>query len=99
MNMRSTFKLSATLICGVVFIFFAVFVWPTRYRYDHINQNPIRIDRFTNEASYLDVNTGEWKSFRPLPVASDKLKVEPYPVGRAERDRPSPTPYPPYQPK
>jgi hypothetical protein len=98
MNMNSTsylpkaiLKLSATLICGVVIICFAIFVWPTRYRYDHINQNPIRIDRFTNEASYIDVNTGDWKSFRPMPVASDKLKFEPY--------RPTPTPYPPYQPK
>jgi hypothetical protein len=92
MNMRSTFKLSATLICGVVLIFFAIFVWPTRYRYEHINQNPIRIDRFTNEASYLDVNTGEWKSFRPLPVASPSVNSSTEGKSRYEPYRPSPTP-------
>jgi hypothetical protein len=105
MNMRSTFKLSATLTCGVVIIFFAVFVWPTRYRYENIiNQNLVRIDRFSSEVFYLDTTDGEWKSFRPLPVAADRkteadadrLRIEPY--------RPSPTPnvekgrYPPYQP-
>jgi hypothetical protein len=105
MNMRSTVKLSATLICGVVLILFAIFVWPTRYRYDHINQNPIRIDRFTNEASYIDVNTGEWKSFRPLPVATDRKTDADANKPRFESYRPSPTPtvgrstYPPYQPK
>ena len=88
MNMRSTFKLSATLTCGVVLIFFAIFVWPTRYRYENIiNQNLVRIDRFTSEVFYLDTTDGEWKSFRPLPVAADKLRPSPTPTG-----------YPPYQP-
>lgn len=47
-------------ILSVFLIFAALFIWPTRYRYDHIHRGtmtlPIRIDRFTGktEALYLD---------------------------------------------
>lgn len=56
-------KLSILLIvlaCGVLF---AVFVWPTWYRYDHINMGgnifPVRIHRFTQEAEVLLL--GGWR--------------------------------------
>lgn len=54
----------------VVLVFLGIFVWPTRYRYDHIKQGsmtlPIRIDRFTGraEALYLE---GGWSDLTPVP--------------------------------
>ena len=36
---------------------FSIWVWPTRYRYDHITSNgetsPVRINRFTGDADML----------------------------------------------
>ena len=41
---------------------FAVFVWPTRYRYDHLttdgNLLPVRIDRFNGNADMLVPDEG-----------------------------------------
>lgn len=40
----------------------AVFVWPTRYRYDHVvtqgETYPVRIDRFTGDADMLTPEDG-----------------------------------------
>jgi hypothetical protein len=56
------------ILACVVLIFLGIFVWPTRYRYDHIKQGsntvPVRIDRFTGktEALYLE---GGWIDITP----------------------------------
>ena len=40
-----------------VVLLFAAFVWPTRWRYDHMTVDgdivPVRMDRFTDEADML----------------------------------------------
>lgn len=53
---------AALLVVGAaVLMLFAVFVWPTKYRYDHMHVTtgdtsavmPVRIDRFTGRAEEL----------------------------------------------
>lgn len=48
---------------------FALYVWPTRYRYDHLNSEgstyPVRIDRITGDADMLVPDQG-W-----VPVEGD----------------------------
>src|SRR4030095_5294457 len=72
MNSPTATRLIASLICVAILTLFAIFVWPTRYRYEHTvftaeahQQVLIRIDRFTGEFSYPDSYSGEWKSLRP----------------------------------
>jgi len=47
----------------------AVYVWPTRYRYDHVltdNEDyPVRIDRLTGDAEMLTPDDG-WVPMGPL---------------------------------
>lgn len=76
--MRSILKLSASLICTGILALFAIFVWPTRFRYEHIqNQVLLRIDRFTDEMSYLDVGDGKWTSIKPTPTPTAKEDYKP----------------------
>jgi hypothetical protein len=78
MNMRSILKLTASLICTGILALFAIFVWPTRFRYEHIqNQVLLRIDRFTDEMSYLDVGDGKWTSIKPTPTPTAKEDYKP----------------------
>jgi hypothetical protein len=50
---------------------FGVFVWPTRYRYDHFKvgyrESPVRIDRITGETDVFDWDG--WKSTVPVAAA------------------------------
>ncbi len=60
-NQHTPSLLSRLLVLVVILAIaglFAVFVWPTRYRYDHYSVSglgsfPIRIDRITGEAEML----------------------------------------------
>lgn len=46
-----------TVVVLLVCLAFAAFVWPTRYRYDHVTLGqdvyPVRIDRFTGRGEML----------------------------------------------
>jgi hypothetical protein len=66
----------------IVFVFLGIFVWPTRYRYDHIKEGsntwPVRIDRFTGKAEALYRDYG-WIKAEPIPPErnmepSDEIK-------------------------
>jgi hypothetical protein len=50
-------SLIPTLLCTVILIGLAVFVWPTRYRYDHMkmreNDLPVRTDRLSGKTEWL----------------------------------------------
>ncbi len=63
--MRTVRLLRALLIRLVVLalaLAFVVFVWPTRFRYDHLstegNTYPVRIDRITGDADMLVPDEG-----------------------------------------
>jgi len=63
------YTISAILVA--VFALFAIYVWPTRYMYDHIGavqgtSLPVRIDRFTGEAEWLMPNEG-WQKIKTAP--------------------------------
>lgn len=51
-----------TALLFALFAAFASFVWPTRWRYDHMTVDgdlvPVRIDRFTGEADMLVQDSG-----------------------------------------
>ena len=51
-------SLIPTLLCAIILIGVAVFVWPTRYRYDHMgivgNNFPIRTDRLSGKTEWAD---------------------------------------------
>jgi|GEM_PF-1484149 hypothetical protein len=51
-------KYKLTLACIIGFVLFCVFVWPTAYRFDHIQVSvgrtfPVRINRFTGSTEIL----------------------------------------------
>ncbi len=51
----------ALVVLGLsVSVVFALFVWPTRWRYDQVFQGrlPIRTDRFTGKVQRFDINRG-----------------------------------------
>ncbi len=69
-------KIAATTICSIVLIIFAVFVWPTRFWYEHTRQQVIRINRFTDEMSYLDSDDGVWTKIKSSSTDADKALDE-----------------------
>ncbi len=74
--------------------FCAVYIWPTRYRYDQISAGQyavyLRVDRFTGEASRLDLRTNTWIAAKTLADQGAELK-------RAFAS-PTPTPENPFEP-
>lgn len=56
---------------------FAAFVWPTRWRYDHMTVDgdivPVRIDRFTGDADMLVPDSG----WLPVEAPPDGAQGEP----------------------
>jgi hypothetical protein len=78
MNKTNIIRLIGSLLCTGILALFAIFVWPTRFRYEHIqNQVLLRIDRFTDEMSYLDVGDGKWTSIKPSPTPTAKEVYKP----------------------
>jgi hypothetical protein len=59
-----TRSLIALAILSIFFL--AVFAWPTRYRYDHWKDVPVRIDRFSGRAEVLDYDG--WRELKPTPT-------------------------------
>lgn len=53
-------KIAAAGIAVILLLAFANFVWPTRYRWDHLDGNPVKIDRITHEAEVLNPGGG-WR--------------------------------------
>jgi hypothetical protein len=55
-------RLLAWLVVLALAYAFVVFVWPTRYRYDHVltddEDYPVRIDRLTGDAEMLTPDDG-----------------------------------------
>lgn len=78
-SFRNRYLWIALVTCGIVA--FALFVWPTRYRFDRLkfgtNDWPLRIDRFTGKTEAL--NGGGWVALG----AKDKL------VAASENDLPA----------
>lgn len=69
--------------CGtIVCIVFALFVWPTLYRYDHMTTGPstvpVKINRITGTGYYFAF--GRWITYEP----EDKI-IDPYKVNHNER--------------
>lgn len=69
-------QLTITAISAVILILFAIFVWPTRYVYTHMNVGDgasllIRIDRFTGKTEWFNPNVayGGWKGVSPTPTS------------------------------
>src|SRR5215813_13657465 len=66
----------ATLV--LLIALFAIYVWPTRYRYDQISTGQyavyLRVDRFTGEASRLDLKTNTWITAKTLADQEAELK-------------------------
>ena len=62
MNVRSAISLLWKLLILGLIAAFVIFVWPTRYRYDHINFEsatyPVRIDRVNGNADMLVPDEG-----------------------------------------
>jgi hypothetical protein len=62
-------RMAASLVCTGMLALFAIFVWPTRFRYEHIqNQVLVRMNRFTDEMSYLNMSEGTWTDIKPSPT-------------------------------
>lgn len=75
--MSARAKFGIVLLCFVLIVLLTVFVWPTRYRYDHTNiggrRLPVRMDRVSGRTEVL--SEGGWRS-------PEKLKsAKPRPIG------------------
>lgn len=79
--MKSPGSLIRALVLLALLAAFAAFVWPTRWRYDHMTVDgdlvPVRIDRFTGDADMLVPDSG-W-----LPVESSADETPGETAGRA----------------
>jgi hypothetical protein len=66
---RRLLRLLRNLLALLLLAAMAVYVWPTRYRYDHVSVDgstyPVRIDRFTGASDMLVPDQG-W-----IPVEGD----------------------------
>ena len=62
-----------TILLLVAAIPFAIYVWPTKYAYDHIklgdSQFPVRIHRLTSEADFL--TPAGWKPLKQGQAQTD----------------------------
>jgi hypothetical protein len=67
--MRRALRAVRNLLALLLLAALAIYVWPTRYRYDHVsvdgNTYPVRIDRFTGAGDMLVPDQG-W-----VPVEGD----------------------------
>jgi hypothetical protein len=58
MNKQTQIIIVVVALASLLLI--GIFVWPTRYRYDHVNLQgnvlPVRIDRFTGKTEMLDAS-------------------------------------------
>jgi hypothetical protein len=78
-------RMVASLVCTGMLALFAIFVWPTRFRYEHIqNQVLLRMNRFTDEMSYLNMSEGTWTKITPSPTPTEKevYKAQPPPTDK-----------------
>lgn len=77
-----TGRLVRWLVLLTVLAAFAAFVWPTRWRFDHMTVEgdvvPVRIDRFTGNADMLVPDDG-W-----VPVEAPPGGATTSPTGRAD---------------
>ena len=84
--------IAAALVATTAFC--AVYIWPTRYRYDQISTGQyavyFRVDRFTGEASRLDLRTNTWITAKTLADREAGLK--------GLSASPTPTPENPFEP-
>src|SRR5437588_4974215 len=59
-QMKAQTRVITILTISAIFLALGMFVWPTRYKYDHINLQgnvlPVRIDRFTDKTELLDAS-------------------------------------------
>ncbi|MCC6350441.1 MAG: hypothetical protein IT347_12710 [Candidatus Eisenbacteria bacterium] len=69
--MKNPGSLARALVLLLLIAAFAAFVWPTRWRYDHMTVDgdfvPVRIDRFTGDADMLVPDSG----WIPVEAGSD----------------------------
>ncbi len=77
--MRKVGRVLRVIGVTLLILLFAMVVWPTRYRYDHMtvdgNVVPVRIDRFTGDADMLLQDDG-WV---PVEAPEDATQNEPRP--------------------
>lgn len=86
--MGAAFRYFTVLLALVLTAAFLWFVWPTRYRYEHlkdgISEAPVRIDRLTGRAEGLTATSG-WVPLGKKPVEYAHLKeLEPSELQRLE---------------
>jgi hypothetical protein len=55
-------RLLRVVVALAILVLFAIYIWPTRYRYDHVSTDgdtyPVRIDRFNGDADMLTPDDG-----------------------------------------
>jgi hypothetical protein len=73
--MRRLVRFLWQLAVLLLMVGFVVYVWPTRFRYDHVsydgNTYPVRVDRFTGDSDMLVPDQG-W-----VPVEGDSGEANP----------------------
>jgi|GEM_PF-4471020 len=52
-NKSELYRGVLVLFSATVFILFIIYVWPTRYRYERVQNHLIRIDRISNDAKIV----------------------------------------------
>ncbi len=67
-------RLLAILLFAVIF-YIAVFVWPTAWRYHQVGNTPMRTNRVTGEAEYLNLQ-GWQPVLPPLDVQRQATKPQ-----------------------
>lgn len=76
--------MSSALCFLLVVTLFAIYIWPTKYRYDHIKSGsetyPMRTNRFTDEtevfAPFIAHNNGGWINLSPKrPAAGEPVPI------------------------
>ena len=79
------------LVVLALVLLLALFVWPTRYRYDHVvtegDTYPVRIDRFSGDADMLTPDDG-WYPMGDTDSTGDSPDAH---TSGSRRGRPRPT--------
>ncbi len=78
------------ILAFLVVAYALCFLWPGRWRYDHLGAMPVRTERVTGRVQFMNLHGWNWQ----LPPIGGDYESTPYPVKPTVTPPPTPQPIP-----